>query len=96
MEVCSSRIASASVCLLPRLTLRRRSVAALLPVGPQFIVFGPFFRVSEHLIGFVDFLEFLLRRLLVLGGIGVKLAGELAKCALDLVLGGGLGDPSVW
>lgn len=93
MKFRASGIAAASIGLLPGLALRRRGIAALLPVGPELIVFGPLLRVTEHLVGFVDLLEFLLRRLLVLGGIGVKLAGELAESALDLVLGGGLGDP---
>lgn len=93
MKLRASGIAAASVSLLPGLALRRRGIAALLPVGPEFIVFRPLLRVSEHLVGFVDLLELLFRRLLVLGGIGVKLASKLAESTLDLVLSGGLGDP---
>ena len=43
-------------------------------------------RVLQDIIGFVDFLELVLGRLVARIGIGMKLLGELAKGALQLAL----------
>jgi hypothetical protein len=65
---------------------RRAEFRAGFPVGAEFVVFFPLDRVGEDLVGLVDFLEFLLGALFVLGDIGMKFAGELAEGLLDFVI----------
>ena len=64
----------------------------MLPIRSEFIVAFAFLGVAEHLISFVDFLEFFLGHLLVLGRVRVVLAREFAESGFDLSLGCGLGD----
>ena len=66
---------------------RRRTepAAGLLPIRTEFIVFFPFLRIAENLVGLVDLFEFFLGRFFVLGQIGMVLAGQLAEGLLDFV-----------
>ena len=52
------------------------------------VIGGALLRVLQHVIGFVDFLEFVLGRLVAGIGIGMILLGELAEGALQLLLVG--------
>jgi hypothetical protein len=63
------------------------------PVGAQLVVLLPLLRIAEHLVGLVDFLELRLGRLVAGVDVGVVLARQLPVRALDLLVGGGLGDP---
>ena len=63
-----------------------------MPIRSEFIVAFAFLGVAEHLVSFVDFLEFLLGHFLVLRRIGVVLTREFAERAFDFSLGCGLGD----
>ena len=65
-------------------TGRRLKFRALLPIRPQFIVFLALRWVAEHLVGLVDFLEFLLGFFLVLGDVGMIFPRQFAKSLLDL------------
>ena len=49
-------------------------------------------RVLQNVIGFVDFLELVLGRLVARIGIGMKLLGELAVGGLEFLLVGALAD----
>src|ERR1035437_5133124 len=65
---------------------RRPRIHASIPIGTQLVVFPATFRIAQHLIGLVDFLEFLLRRLFVFGDVRMILAGQLAEALLDVFL----------
>ena len=64
----------------------------MLPIRAEFIVAFAFLGIAEHLVGFVDFLEFLLRRFLVLGRVGMVLTREFAERGFDFGLRCGFGD----
>ena len=63
------------------------------PIGPQLVVLFALLGVAEHLVGLVDFLEFFLRPLFVLGHVGMVLAGQFAKGLADVVVAGGALTP---
>ena len=91
----AASITSESSCASPSppSSTRRESVAGMLPVGTILVVLLPLFGIAQDLVSLVDLLELLLGGLLVLGQIGVMLAGKLAEGTLDLVSRGGFGDP---
>ena len=62
-----------------------RLLLVTLPIGPKLVVLLPLLGVAEHLVGLVDFLEFLLCALVVGVHVGVVLAGQLAVGLLDLL-----------
>ena len=66
----------------------RARLPACFPVGTQLIVLLATVRMAQDLIGFVDFLEFLLRHLLVFGDIGVILPRQRAESLLDFLVRG--------
>ena len=70
-------------------TTRRRLKSTMLPIGAIGVILFPLFRVAQDFIGLIDFLEFLLRRLFVLRGVGMELARKFPKGALDFFLSGG-------
>ncbi len=63
-----------------------------LPVRSQLVVFPALVGVADHLVGFVDFLEFRLGGLVAGIHVGMVFARELPEGLLDLFFGGGLGD----
>src|SRR5271168_5158665 len=65
-------------------TLRLRGAFGMIPIFAELVVFSPFLRVAEDLVGFVDLLEFLLGGGFVPGDIGMVFAGEFAEGFLDL------------
>ena len=65
---------------------RRLLPAGLIPIRAEFVVAFAFFNIAEHLVGLVDFLEFRLRRFLVLRHIGMMLPREFAEGFADVVL----------
>ncbi len=69
-------------------TARRRLKSTLLPVGAISVILFPLFRIAQDFIGLIDFLKFLLRRLLVLRRIRMVLARKFPEGALDFFLGG--------
>src|SRR5207244_7055375 len=71
---------------------RRLKSARPVPIGPELIVLLPLFRVAQYLVGFVDLLKFLFRRLFVLGDIGMMFPRQLAKCGANFILGGRFRD----
>jgi len=71
---------------------RRLKSARLVPIRPKPIVFRALFPVAQHFVSLVDLLKFFLGRLLVLGHIGMVLARQLSKRALDFVVRGCLGQ----
>ena len=71
---------------------RRLLPPALLPVRAESVVLLALIGIAQHLVGFVDLLELRLRPFLVLGNVGVMLAGELAEGFADLVVRRGLRD----
>jgi hypothetical protein len=66
---------------------RRLKVLTLLPVGTEAVVGGALLRVFQHLVGFPQLLEALLR-VARLADVGMVFARELPVGAFDLVLGG--------
>ena len=77
----------------PRPIGRWLKSAWLVPIRPELIVFYSLLRIAQDFVGLVDLLEFLLGRglFLRLGHIGMMLARELAKGALDLIGAGRFG-----
>ena len=67
---------------------RRPETSAFLPIRVEFIVALALLWVAEDFVGFVDLLELFLGGLLVLGHVGMVLAGQLAKGLLDLFVAG--------
>src|SRR5207245_811738 len=70
----------------------RTKFRAGLPMRAKLVIFLPVGRVTQHLVSLVDFFEFLLGLLFVLGDIGMILPRQLAKGLLDLVFTGGPRD----
>ena len=65
--------------------------AALLERGVAETIIGrALLRVLQRLVGFVDFLEFVLAGLIAGIAVGMELHGELAESALELLLVGAL------
>jgi hypothetical protein len=62
------------------------AVARAVSDAAEAIVLRAFLRIGEHLVRFVDLLEAVLRRGLVVSDVGVVLARELAIGALDRAL----------
>jgi hypothetical protein len=58
----------------------------LLPTGPQLIVFTPFLRVSQHLMGLIDLFEALLGLFVARVNVGVIFASQTTVGFLDLLL----------
>ena len=58
----------------------------------ELIVLGPLLRITEHIVGLLDFLELLLRGRVVRVTIGMELLRHGAVGAFDLVLGCGSAD----
>ena len=67
-----------------------RTAAHLAPILAKLLIFAPFIRIGEHLIGLADLLETGFSRGVARIDIGVKLASQLAEGALD---GVGIGTP---
>ena len=61
---------------------------ALLPVRSELVIELPFLGVLQDFIGFVDFLEFLLSRLVAGIEVGMVFFGQGTVCLPDLILGG--------
>ena len=61
-------------------------LASRFPIGAQLVVLPATLRMAQDLIGLVDFLEFFLRRLLVLGDIGMILPRQRAEGLLDFLV----------
>ena len=59
---------------------------ALVPVRAERVVFLTFFRIAEHFVCFVDFLEFFFGVSLVLGYVRMILAGKFLEGPFDIVL----------
>ncbi len=75
--------------LVSAVASRHRSpVSALFPISAQVVVFLALLGVAQHLVGFVDLLEFFLGALFVLGDVGMVLAGEGAKGLADFIVAG--------
>ena len=93
-EVAETRAAKMELLVRPACpaVARRRGKAFLLPVGAEAIVFFPLFRIAQHLVGLVDFLEFRLRSRPVLGDVRMVFAGQFAEGFFDIVLTGIAGD----
>src|SRR5439155_11731267 len=66
----------------------RLEAGAWRPIRAEFIVALALLWVAEDFVGFVDLLELFLGGLLVLGHVGMVLAGQLAKGFLDLFVAG--------
>src|SRR5438046_4808571 len=81
---------AAGLLSLPLPVRRRLKTARTIPIRAELVVFLALLGVAQHLIGFVDFLKFFFGRLFILGNVGMIFPCQLAKCAADLVLGGGL------
>src|ERR1035438_913872 len=64
---------------------RRTKVRAGLPVCAEFVVFFALGRVTQDLVGLVDFLEFFLGLLFVFGDVGMILPREFAEGFFQLL-----------
>ena len=58
------------------------------------VIGGALLRILQDLVGFVDFLELHLGRMVAAVAVGVKLHGELAEGALQLLLVAAPATPS--
>ena len=67
--------------------IRRRGRAALPPVGAKFVELLAFFRIAQHLIGFVDGREFFFRGFFVLGHVRMVLARKVSEGFFQFILG---------
>src|SRR5687767_12780168 len=67
---------------------RRTKIRALFPVRAKLVVLLTFFRIAEDLVGFVNFFEFLLGDLFVLGDVGMILPREFPEGFAKVVLAG--------
>jgi hypothetical protein len=56
------------------------------PIGAELVEFPAAFRIAQNLVGFVDFLEFFLRRFFIFGDIGMILARECTEGLFDFVI----------
>ena len=65
----------------------------MFPIASQTVVFFPLFGVAQHFVSFVDFLEFFLGSLFILGHVRMILAGQFAKSLADVVVAGGAFHP---
>src|SRR5678815_3554206 len=63
---------------------RRGELGSTFPVGTQLIVFRALLRVAKHFIGFLDFLELVLRLLVVGVQIRMIFSRQLAVGRLDI------------
>ena len=70
----------------------RTEILSRLPVGAELVIGRAFFRIFQRLIGFTDFLEFLLS-IRLLAHIGMIFTRQLAVSPLDFILGGVLVHP---
>src|SRR6266568_8675545 len=70
----------------------RTKFRAGLPMRAKLVIFLPVGRVTQHLVSLVDFFEFFLGLLLVLGHVGMILPRQLAEGLLDLFFAGGPRD----
>ena len=87
-ETFRPRIARAPGAGAVSLPARTGPRAALLPIRSQFVVLFAFVRIAQDFVGFVDFLEFFLRGLLVLGHVGMVLAGQFAEGFANVIAAG--------
>ena len=71
-----------------RPTTARRGWSLPVPVRAERIVFLPFLRITEHLVGLIDLFKFLLRRGLVFRHIRMMDASQLAERLLHIHLRG--------
>ena len=94
-EVAETRPAKMELLVRPArpAMARRRGKAFMLPVGTKAIVFFALFRITEDLVGLVDFLELRLRSRPVLGDVRMVFAGQFAECFFDIILTGLAGNP---
>src|SRR2546423_13292926 len=65
---------------------RRLKSARLIPVGAQFVVFLPLFRIAQDLVSLINLLKFLFRGRLVLVDVGMILARELSERFANLIV----------
>ena len=65
----------------------------MLPVFSVLIVLFPLLRITQHLIGLVDLLEFFVRFLVVRVEVRMVLPRQFPVCGPDLILGRGLAHP---
>ncbi len=86
---------SATRTARPPTTSRATVMLALLhilPVFAKFVVSRPFFRIAEHVMGFVDFFEFFLCVLVPFGFVRVVLFSQFPKGFFDFLCRGTFGD----
>src|ERR1700744_5063269 len=80
LKVFSTRVTAAKWLAAETARTRRRTkFGTRFPIGPQFVIFFAFVRVGQNLVGLVDFLEFFLGLLLVLGDVGMIFARQFAE-----------------
>ena len=72
--------------------MRWRLSFRVVPILAQLIVFSAALRVTQDLVGFVDFLEFFFGGLLIFGNIGVMLVCQFAESFLDFCVARGSGN----
>src|SRR5256714_6737045 len=65
---------------------RLKAAARLVPICAQLVVFLPLFRITENFVGFVDLLELLFRRRLVLVDVGMIFARQLPERFANLIV----------
>src|SRR5882724_12003591 len=82
--IARARRPSTELCLPVR---RRTKFLALLPIRAQRVVLLAFLGIAQDFVGFVEFLEALLRVGLVLGDVGMVLQRQLAESAANLLRG---------
>ena len=92
MEFLSGLAIRRSPVSLPPSWRRFKARRTLLPVCTESVVFLAFLRIAENFIRFVDFLEFFLRHLFVLGNVRMVLAGEFAKGFFYFLIAGSAAD----
>src|ERR1700730_10667520 len=86
-------IESAAWLALLRSPVRwRLKSSRLVPIGAELIVLLALLRIAQHLVSFINLLEFFFSGLFILRDIGMIFARQLAERALDFIVARRLGD----
>ncbi len=67
------------------------SISSVLPVGTIFVIFFPFFRITQYFVSLIDLLKFFFGSLLILCQIGMMLPRQFTERTLDIIGSGTLG-----
>src|SRR5687768_16760516 len=84
----NTRAAGETAILIPvEVSLRAASLPARV-IASKPVIMGAFLGITEHLIGFVDFLKTFLRLFVIWVAVGMVLHRKLAICLADLIFTG--------